>query len=92
MEPTKPIKNPSIGKAAASLVFGVIAIICAFLGLGAFLGVILGLIGFILGRKAQKESPSVLARAGIMITILAIVICGIGIWNLRGVGVAVAWQ
>lgn len=81
MESTHNSKNPSIGKAIASLVLGVIAVICAFWGWVAFIGIILGLIGFILGMKAKKESPSVMAQAGIIITILAIIICGIGIWN-----------
>lgn len=96
MEQPPNLKNPSNGKAIASLVLGVIAVICAFLGWGAFIGVILGLIGFILGMKAKKRSPSVMAQAGIIIAILAIIICGKGIWNfvssLGRFGVIMMWS
>lgn len=98
MEPTHNLKNPSIGKAIASLVLGIVAVICVFWGWGASIGVILGgllgFIGLIFGIKAKKESSSAIAQAGIVITIIAIAICGIGIWacvSLVRFGVAIVW-
>lgn len=66
------------GKAIASLVLGIVAVVCVFFGYGALLGIVLGIIGLILGINAKKESPSGMATAGVALSIIAIAICAIG--------------
>ncbi|NLX64733.1 MAG: hypothetical protein GX022_08190 [Clostridiaceae bacterium] len=66
------------GKATASLVLGIIAVVCVFFGYGALLGIILGIIGLVLGINAKKAAPSGMATAGIVLSIIAIVVCVIG--------------
>lgn len=66
------------GKAIASLVLGIIACVCVFFGYGAFLGIVLGVVGLILGINAKKENPSGMATAGIVLSIISIAICAIG--------------
>jgi uncharacterized membrane protein len=66
------------GKAIASLVLGILAAVCVFFGYGALLGIVLGIIGLILGISAKKESPSGMATAGIVLSIISIAICAIG--------------
>jgi hypothetical protein len=43
------------GKATASLVLGIISVVCWFFGYSAIISVILGVIGLILAGKARKE-------------------------------------
>ena len=69
---------PSNGKAIASLVLGIIAIICVFFGYGALLGVVVGVVGLILGMQAKKANPSGMATAGIVLSIVAIAVCVVG--------------
>ncbi len=66
------------GKAIASLVLGILAACCVFFGYGALLGIVLGIIGLVLGISAKKESPSGMATAGMVLSIIAIAICAIG--------------
>lgn len=42
------------GKAVASLVLGICAIVCWFFGVGALVGIILGIIGLVLAGQAKK--------------------------------------
>lgn len=53
------------GKATASLVLGIISIVCV---MGTFytswIGLILGILAIILGNKARKETPGGIATAG----------------------------
>ena len=64
--------------ATASLVLGIISIVCVFFGYGALLGIVLGIIGLILGINAKKAAPSGMATAGIVLSIIAIAVCAIG--------------
>lgn len=43
------------GKAVASLVLGICAIVCWFFGVGALVGIILGIIGLVLAGQAKKS-------------------------------------
>lgn len=63
--------------AIASLVLGIIALVCSFFGVGAWLGLILGIIGIILGVLAKKEQPSGIATAGFVCSLIAVILCGI---------------
>lgn len=46
--------SASHGKAVASLVLGICAVVSWFFGLGALLGMILGIIGLVLAGQAKK--------------------------------------
>jgi len=67
--------NPSQGKAVASLVLGILAVICIFLGYGALLGIVLAIVGIVLGTSAKKEAPSSMATAGVVLSIIALALC-----------------
>ena len=69
--------SPSNGKAIASLVLGILALVCIFFGYGALLGIVLGIIGLVLGISAKKEGPSGMATAGIVLSIISIAVCAI---------------
>jgi hypothetical protein len=64
-------------KATASLVLGIISLICICLAQGAFIGIILGVLGLIFGIQAKKEFPSNLATAGIVLSIIGLSLCAI---------------
>lgn len=63
--------------AVASLVLGIIALICTFSVYGAWIGLILGIIGIILGIIAKKEQPSGIATGGFICSLIATILCGI---------------
>ena len=69
------MENKTNNKAIASLVLGIISLVCIFFGYGALLGIILGVIGLVLGINAKKEQPSSLATAGIVLSIIGLSIC-----------------
>ena len=46
--------SASHGKAVASLVLGICAIVSWFFGLGALLGMVLGIVGLVLAGQAKK--------------------------------------
>ena len=68
---------PNNNKAVASLVLGIVSVVCIFFGYGALLGIALGIVGLILGINAKKEAPSGMATAGIVLSIVAIAACAI---------------
>ncbi len=72
-----PGSTPNNNKAVASLVLGIVSVVCVFFGSAAFLGIILGVVGLILGINAKKEAPSSMATAGIILSIVAIAACAI---------------
>lgn len=67
------------GKAVASLVLGILAMVFVFFGWGAIFGILLGIIGLVLGINAKKGTTvgSGMATAGIVLSIIAIAICAI---------------
>lgn len=69
--------KPNNNKAIASLVLGIVSVVCVFFGYGAILGIVLGIVGLILGINAKKESPSGMANAGVILSIVAIAACAI---------------
>lgn len=85
--------NGKNGLAVASLVLGILSIICVFFGYGAILGLVFGIIGTILGAKARKESQTGLATAGFVCSLVGIILCVLGfvcaiacIGSLAGLG------
>lgn len=65
--------------ATASLVLGILSLICALFGYGAILGLILGIIGVVLGAKARKINQTGVATAGFVCSLIGLVICGVAI-------------
>lgn len=70
-------QKQSNGKAIASLVLGIVSLVCIFLGYGALLGIILAIIGLIIGTQAKKENPSGMATAGVVLSIIGLVACAL---------------
>lgn len=62
----------------ASLVLGIVALVFTFTGPIGWIGLIIGIIGIILGALAKKSSPSGIATAGLVCSIIGTAICGIG--------------
>lgn len=79
----EPKKNN--GKAIASLVLGIIAIVTIFTGYGAIIGLIMGVVGIVLGVNAKKEIDATgeegkgMATAGLVCSIIGTVIAGVGL-------------
>lgn len=70
-------QTPSNGKAIASLVLGIVALVCVFFGYTSLLGIILAIVGVVLGTAAKNEQPSGMATAGIVLSIIALGICAV---------------
>lgn len=70
-------KPQSNGKAVASLVLGIIAVVTLFFGTFAWIGVICGIIGLILGAQARRETPSGIATAGFVLSLIAVILCAL---------------
>ena len=67
------------GLAVASLVLGILSLICAFLGYGAILGLILGIIGTILGSKARKQAQTGMATGGFVCSLVGLIFSAAGL-------------
>ena len=71
--------NTSNGGAVASLVLGILSIICSFFGYSSILGLILGIIGVVLGAKARKISQTGIATGGFVCSLIGLIFSGIGL-------------
>lgn len=71
------MEQQSNGKAIASLILGIVSLVCIFFGYGALLGIILAVIGLVLGIGAKKTAPSGMATAGIVLSIIGLAACAI---------------
>ena len=71
--------NTSSGKAVASLVLGILSLICAFFGYSAIVGLIFGIVGVSLGAKARKEAQTGLATGGFVCSIIGLIFCALGL-------------
>lgn len=65
------------GKAIASLVLGILSLVCIFFGYGALLGIVFGIIGLVLGISANKEAKSGMGTAGIVMSAIGLGLCAI---------------
>ncbi len=70
-------QSQSNGKAIASLVLGIIAVVTLFFGTFAWIGVICGIVGLILGAQARKETPCGMATAGFVLSLIAVILCAL---------------
>lgn len=70
--------NEEIGKtpgsSIASLVLGLISLLCAWFGYGALISIITGIIGIILGIKGNKIQQTGVGTAGIVLSIIGLVL------------------
>lgn len=73
-------EKKSNGFAIAGLVLGILSIVSSFTivfaGLG-WLGLVLGIVGIVMGVMAKKRNPSGMATAGLVLSIIGTVLCGI---------------
>ena len=66
------------GKAVASLVLGICSCVCWFFGIGAIIGVILGIIGIILSRKATAAGNAEgINKAGFILSVIGLCVSGV---------------
>lgn len=66
------------GKAVASLVLGICSCVCWFFGIGAILGMILGIIGIVLSRKATiAGNIEGINKAGFILSIIGLCVSGV---------------
>lgn len=71
-------KIPGKGLAIASLVLGIIALVCCFVGEGAIVSVVLGIVGIVLASKSKKEGfTSGVRTAGFVCSLIGLVIGGV---------------
>ena len=65
--------------AVASLVLGIISVVCSFIGGLNFVGLVLGIVGIVLGVLGKKKTPekSGMATAGIVLSIIGVVLTAI---------------
>ena len=64
------------GTAIASLVLGILSLICALFGWSSIAGLIFGIIGVALGAKARKEAQTGVATAGFVCSIVGLILRG----------------
>lgn len=70
----------SHGKAVASLVLGICAVVSWFFGLGALLGMVLGIIGLVLAGQAKKAGNiEGIRTAGFVCSLIGLIGSGIAV-------------
>ena len=70
----------SHGKAVASLVLGICAIVSWFFGLGALLGMVLGIVGLVLAGQAKKAGNiEGIRTAGFICSLIGLIGSGIAV-------------
>lgn len=67
-------QQPAHGKAVASLVLGIIAIVFWFFGVSAFISLVLAIIGLVLASQAKKEgNDEGIRKAGFILSLIALI-------------------
>lgn len=64
-------------KAIASLVLGILSLVCIFFGYGSLLGIVFGIVGLVLGINSNKEGKTGMATAGIIMSAIGLGLCAI---------------
>lgn len=62
-------------KAVASLVLGIIGVVCIFFGYSSLVGIAVSVVGLILGIQVQKEAPEAMSKAGVILSAIALGLC-----------------
>ena len=75
--------NPGASKAPAivGLVFGIVSICSFYIPFWNIIGLVLGIVGLVLSLKARKEAPNGLSTAGLICSIIGLVLCAIGFFS-----------
>lgn len=77
------------GKAVASLVLGICAIVSWFFGVGALFGVVLGIVGLVLAGQAKKAgNMEGIRTAGFVCSLIGLIGSGIAVIIALGAMVA----
>lgn len=71
----QPATEPGKNSAIASMVLGIITLICIFFGPFAWIGIITGIIGLVLGIKSKKQAKSGMATAGVVMNAIGLGLC-----------------
>ena len=67
------------GKAVASLVLGICAIVCWFFGVGALVGIILGIIGLVLAGPKKAGNTEGIRTGGFVCSLIGLIGSGIAV-------------
>ena len=72
------------GSATASLILGIVSLVCSFLGwkvsgVFAFIGIATAIVGIILGAKARKISQTGVATGGFVCSLIGLILNAVGI-------------
>ena len=71
---TVGVEEPGKGQATASLVLGIIAVVCWFFGYSAFISVVLGIVGLVCANKAKVAgNVSGIRTAGFVLNIIGLI-------------------
>ncbi len=65
------------GKAVASMILGIVSLVCILFGTFAFIGMIAGIVGLVLGISANKEGKTGMATAGVVMSAIGLGLCAI---------------
>ena len=66
------------GKAVAALVLGICSCVCCFFGIGAIAGVVLGIVGIVLSKKASNAGNTEgINKAGFILSIIGLCLSGV---------------
>lgn len=66
------------GKAVAALVLGICSCVCCFFGFGAIIGVVLGIVGIVLSKKATAAgNTESINKAGFILSVIGLCLSGI---------------
>lgn len=62
--------------AVASLILGIVSIVCSFFGGLSWIGIITGIVGIILGVKGKKDPEKKgMATAGFVCSVIGLILC-----------------
>ena len=64
-------------KAVASMVLGIIGVVCIFFGYSSLIGIVVSIIGLVFGIQVQKEAPESMAKAGVILSAIALGMCAL---------------
>ena len=67
--------NSYHNKAVASMVLGIIGVVCIFFGYSALVGIVVSIIGLVLGIQVEKAAPEGMAKAGVILSAVGLGLC-----------------
>lgn len=70
-------RNSYHNKAIASMVLGIIGVVCIFFGYSTVVGIAVSVIGLVFGIEVQKEAPETMSKAGVILSSVALGLCAV---------------